>query len=101
MATKKPDRDDLSSGARTTIEDTLPQRAVPLPAAGTKPAEAPIQKDGERDLPLVTAEVFARATGRKRDQVAGFLAWARVQAAPKMTIPQWEVEWTRCMNRPV
>lgn len=70
--------------------------------AAATPAPQPTKTDKpERSLPSVTAEVFARASGRRPEHMAGFLARARSEKLGRRTIPEWEEAWQKFMNTPI
>ena len=68
---------------------------LPTPVLVEPPVKA------KRELSPVPANVFVTATGRKPEASAGFLAYVRIEKLKGRTIPEWEEEWTKFMNRPV
>lgn len=64
------------------LNDTMPIKAKP-------------------DLPKVTISVFQIVSGVKKDQLAGFVRYAKIMGFVSLTIPQWQGEYEKFLCKPV
>jgi hypothetical protein len=51
-------------------------------------------------LPVVQLKVFCSISGKKPDQIAGFVVYAKMKELKPMTIPEWQEELTAFQNKP-
>lgn len=89
---------DGSEGAKMR-EDLKVSKAADRTPVPSPTAEAPEKERVVRQR--VRAEVFARATGIRADQSAGFLYHVKKQKLGARSIQEWKELWDAFMNRPV
>jgi hypothetical protein len=53
------------------------------------------------DLPKVPISIFNIVSGIKKDQLAGFVRYAKLNGFVLLTIPQWQEEYERFLCKPV
>jgi hypothetical protein len=64
--------------------------------------EQPLAKAEEAKpaLPVIPLKVFCSISGKKPDQIAGFVVYAKMKELKPMTIPEWQEELTAFQNKP-
>lgn len=113
MSKRSSNRSSRDSARRTPLFNTevLESRSGPrseAPSGGntpsrvvSQPEEADVPAPPTRQLSAVPLRVFAVASGRKPDQIAGFMAWAKTRKMGPRTMPEWEKALSVFMTRPV
>lgn len=57
--------------------------------------------DTKIDLPKVGINVFVLNSGMKKDQLGGFICYAKMNSLMFLTIPQWKEEYNNYKTKPV
>lgn len=60
----------------------------------------PIAVEPVRELPKIALKVWCSASGKKPDQLAGFVLWAKKEKLNAMTIPEWWDVYQKFMDMP-
>lgn len=83
----------------TEVLDLSPKKKEKAPA----PAPGPKTKVGQpaKQLPLVKLKVFVASSGLRKDQIAGFEAFARINKMGPMSMPDWRKAMDEFFSRPV
>jgi len=98
------DKNLESSEEKSVAEDTpfTPEPAKTLESA--KPTETKSAAPAEEKKPpaqSVPLRVFVNVSGRKPDQMAGFVYHAKKEKLGPRSVPEWRAEFEKFLARPV
>ncbi|RPI81379.1 MAG: hypothetical protein EHM34_08715 [Nitrosopumilales archaeon] len=92
MTRKKP---------KPIMQETKEDTGIKSPISNSSTPKPMMSNPKPNELPIISFDVWAKTSGIKMDQLAGFRHYCNKNKLERLTIPDWHVEFSKFLRKPV